>query len=120
MSADAEPRLRVLIVEDEWLLAELLEDTVRDLGFEVVGPAASVSQALQLLAEEAVSVALLDVTLGSEKSFPIARWLAERGIPFLFLTGHLQTDLPVEFGQRVLLSKPLAEGVLGPQLFALI
>jgi CheY-like chemotaxis protein len=112
---------RVLIVEDEWLLAELLEATVRGLGLDVVGPASSVTSALELLNTETVTVAILDVSLGGEaRSFPLAQTLLQRKIPFLFITGYLGTDLPPEFSRQILLSKPLRPETVGPKLRELL
>jgi CheY-like chemotaxis protein len=81
--------LRVLVVEDEALVALLLEDMLADLGCTMVGPATSVDIALALLTTEPVDVALIDVSLGSsELSLPIADVLELKGIPFAFATGH--------------------------------
>jgi DNA-binding response OmpR family regulator len=115
------PEPQVLIVEDEWLLAELLEATVRSLGFNVVGPAATVDSAFDLLERERITMAVLDVSLGgARRSFPIARKLKERNVPFIFITGYLRTDLPPEFGDQKLLSKPLSLNTVGPALKAML
>ena len=81
--------LRVLVVEDEALVALLLEDMLADLGCLVIGPAMSVDVALALLDTEPFDVALIDVSLGGhELSLPVADALALKGIPFAFATGH--------------------------------
>jgi DNA-binding response OmpR family regulator len=81
--------VRVLVVEDEALVALLVEDMHNELGYTVVGPATSVEVALALLDTEPVDVALIDVSLGSsELSLPVADMLAHKGIPFAFATGH--------------------------------
>lgn len=77
---------RVLVVEDDYLLALELVLTVEDAGGEVVGPALSVAEALELL-DPSPCVASLDVQLGQETSSPIADELARRGVPFVFVTG---------------------------------
>lgn len=99
--------MRVLIVEDEPLLAMLIEEGVRDLGHDVAGSAATVAQALAALEAETVDMALLDFTLGDDtNSLPVARRLQERGIPFAYLTGH--NSLPTGDGVPVapILMKP--------------
>ena len=112
---------RVLIVEDEWLLAELLEATIRGLGFDVVGPTSNVADALALLAAEPVTIAMLDVSLGgTQRSFAVARELLERKIPFAFITGYSHTDLPPEFSGQALLNKPLRSEIIGPKLRSLL
>lgn len=114
-------RPRILIVEDEWLLAEIVEETVRDFGFDVAGPVPSVSLANSLVQEGGISAAILDVSLGDgEKSYPVARALIEKNVPFLFITGYLGTDLPSEFRNRPLLSKPLRAHVLRTHLESLL
>ena len=85
---------RVLVVEDELLVAMLVEDMLADAGCVVVGPFARVAEALAAARAEAVDVALLDVNVAGEKVFPVAHVLEERGIPFLFVTGYGQAALP--------------------------
>ncbi|TGT57223.1 response regulator, partial [Mesorhizobium sp. M2E.F.Ca.ET.166.01.1.1] len=79
--------LQVLVVEDTFLVALDLSDQLTESGCEVIGPAASVEQALKQLDGIALDGAVLDVNLQGERSFPIAELLASRGIPFVFLTG---------------------------------
>src|SRR4051794_22900016 len=79
---------RVLVVEDEMIVAWLLQDMLADLGCAVVGPAARVSQALAMIDAEAIDAAVLDVNLNGQKSYPVADALAARGMPFVFSTGY--------------------------------
>ena len=81
-------RLRILVVEDAVLVADDLAFTLEDWGWEVVGPVRDAGSALDLIDSRAVDFALLDVILGDEVSFAIAEKLTERGIPFVFVTGH--------------------------------
>ena len=119
--SSSKPPPRVLIVEDEWLLAELLEATVRGLGFDVAGPSPTVDQALAVLAREEVTMAVLDVSLGgTQRSFPVAHRLMERKIPFIFITGYVRTDLPPEFSNQALLSKPLRPEIVSAKLKAML
>ncbi|MGO6985099.1 response regulator [Rhizobium leguminosarum] len=100
-------RKRILIIEDEWLIGEYLADHLIDAGYEVAGPLPSVAQALSFLAENAVDAALLDIRLGDEKSFPIAKVLFAADVPFVFLSGYVETDLPNDLRDAPLLSKPI-------------
>jgi CheY-like chemotaxis protein len=97
---------RILLVEDEALLAELLEDMLADLGCVVVGPAARVAQALALIASEAIDAALLDINLAGQMSYPVADALAARGLPFTFATGYRQDSLPSGYRIFPVLRKP--------------
>jgi CheY-like chemotaxis protein len=97
---------RVLLVEDEMIVAWLLEDMLTDLGCAVVGPAASVDQALAMMAAEAIDVAMLDVNLNGEMSYPIADALAARGVPFVFSTGYHKDRLPERYRAVPALQKP--------------
>jgi CheY-like chemotaxis protein len=103
---------RVLVVEDEWLIAVCLEETLAAQGLAVVGPVPSVSMALDLIEAEPLDFALLDVSLGSEKSFPVADRLKSLGVPFLFLTGYGFSDLPKAFAEVPLVAKPIREADL--------
>jgi CheY-like chemotaxis protein len=85
---------RVLVVEDETMVAWLLEDMLADLGCAVVGPAAHVNQALAMLDAEALDAAVLDINLNGQKSYPVADALAARGVPFVFSTGYNKDSLP--------------------------
>lgn len=99
-----------LLVEDEVLVALDIEEQLASLGFTVVGPAARVADGLRL-ADEArpLTIAVIDVSLGGEASWPIARLLKARGTPFLFLTGYHSehADLPADLAEAVICSKPV-------------
>lgn len=102
--------LRILIVEDTFLLADELDEFLRDLGCEVVGPAARAGQASELALEDgALDGALLDVNLSrGETSFGVAAGLADRHVPFVFITGYdLKSSFPPEFQDTPRISKPL-------------
>lgn len=81
---------RVLLVEDEPMIAFALEDMVIELGYLVVGPAYRLTEALQLAADEEFDAAVLDVNLNEQRSFTVADLLKARGIPFLFATGYAE------------------------------
>lgn len=98
---------RVLIVEDEYLLASILQDAVEDLGAEVVGPFAKVQPALQAIAMEGPpDIALLDVNLGTEQSYPVADELFQRSVPVALLTGYDTSALPAPYRTLPCLRKP--------------
>lgn len=99
--------LCILIVEDEWLVALDHVGNLRDLGHEIIGPCATVAAALAAIDAHRVDAALLDVELRTEKSYPVAEELARRGIPFTFVSGHADIDLPAALRDRPLLSKPV-------------
>jgi DNA-binding LytR/AlgR family response regulator len=80
--------LRILIVEDEFLLAMELETLLQQRGCMVLGPVSSVGQALTVLDGEQPDVALLDVNLKGERATPVAAALHARGVPFILITGY--------------------------------
>src|SRR3546814_9846381 len=80
--------LRILVVEDELLVALELEMMLIGLGCDVVGPASRLEKAMQLAAAEAIDGAILDVNLRGRPVYPVATALKARGIPFLFSTGY--------------------------------
>ena len=85
---------RVLVVEDEYLVALEVVNTLIDAGCIVVGPFASVGDALAAAKVENVDLALLDVNVAGEMVFPVAYFLEQAGTPFLFATGYGQSFLP--------------------------
>lgn len=100
--------LRVLLVEDNLLLAEVISDALATYGCVVVGPAPDVESGLQLARKAQFDGALLDINLFGDFCFPIAAVLTERKIPFLFLTGYDNSRLiPPEFRSARRLSKPI-------------
>lgn len=95
----------VLIVEDEFLIAMDLQLLLEDHGWRVVGPVATVGQALALLEIELPSVALLDVNLGTELVTPVAEALEASGVPFAVATAYAR---PEQYGGPVLAGVPNA------------
>jgi CheY-like chemotaxis protein len=99
--------LRILLVEDEGLIAMMLEDLLEDLGCELAGSLSSVGAALAWInAGGQADAALLDVNLGGEPVFPVAAALRARGVPFAFTTGYGEASGP-RFEGAVLLGKPI-------------
>ena len=97
---------KVLIVEDEMIVAWLLEDMLAELGCAVVGPAASVKQALAMIDAAPIEVAVLDVNLNGEMSYPIADALTARGVPFVFVTGYDKDRMQDGYRGLPVLQKP--------------
>jgi DNA-binding response OmpR family regulator len=97
---------RVLLVEDEFLLSNVLAADLRGSGYDVVGPFATVSSATDAVLSEPVDCAILDVNLRGELVYPLAEELLRRGIPFLFLSGYEALDLPESFRGHMRLAKP--------------
>jgi len=97
---------RVLLVEDEPLIAVALESTLSELGFDVVATATRISSALEAVGRETIDCAILDVNLGSQRIDAVADALAARGCPFFFMTGYGTSDLPSSHAGRVVLQKP--------------
>jgi len=114
----AEGRLRILIVEDEMLVAMNIEDMLLDLGHEVAGIASRLEPALALAAEGEFDLALLDVNLAGQASFPVAAILRGRGLPFLFATGYGVKGLVEEFRSSPVLQKPFRAADLGAAIEA--
>jgi CheY-like chemotaxis protein len=100
------PQLRVLLVEDEIMIALLLEEMLAALDFEVVGPVARLDRAVEMAQRQALDVALLDVNLNGKEIYPIAEALAAREVPFVFVTGYGRGTPPAPYCDRPTLRKP--------------
>lgn len=99
--------MRVLVVEDEPLIAMMLEDFLDALDHRHAGTADCVAAALPMIAQGEIDAVILDVNLrAGEKSFPIADALADKGIPFVFATGGGGDDIVPEHRERPRLGKP--------------
>jgi CheY-like chemotaxis protein len=97
---------RVLVVDDEPLIAMMVEDWLSELQCETVGPAGSAKEALALIDDGKVDGAILDVSLGGHTSFAVAAALRERSIPFAFATGHGRERIEERFKDAPTLLKP--------------
>ena len=111
--------LRVLLVEDEAIIAIMLEDTLTDLGCEVVGPVAHLADAVRLARSEALAGAFLDVNLAGESIYPVADLLAARGIPFVFVSGYGPAGIEARYAGAPILSKPILDADLKRAVAAL-
>ena len=104
---------RVLVVEDESLVAMLLETLLEDMGCTPVGPASNVDEG-EAIARDTVDLdaALLDVNLAGRQVFPVAAVLKARGVPFVFSTGYGESGLPDEWRGTPTIQKPFTEAAV--------
>lgn len=98
--------LRVLVIEDEAMVAFLIEDMLVEMGHEVGAVASRMQQALDLARTGTFDFAVVDVNLDGQPSYPIADVLKERGIPFVFATGYGAKGLDARFAGTATLAKP--------------
>ena len=104
---------RVLIVEDESLVAMLLETILEDMGCTPVGPASTVDEGLEMATgAESLDAALLDVNVSGRLVFPVAEALKARGVPFVFSTGYGEGGLPEEWRGQATIQKPFTEAAV--------
>lgn len=108
---------RILVVEDESLVAMLLETILEDMGCTPVGPASNVDEGLAMATDEALDAALLDVNVAGRHVFPIATALKARGVPFVFSTGYGEGGLPDEWRGHATVQKPFTEEAIREALF---
>jgi len=115
---DAVRSRRILVVEDEALVAMLLETMLEDMGFSPVGPVGDIDTALEVLADDAMlDGALLDVNLAGREVFPVAAMLKAKGVPFVFSTGYGEGGLPENWRGHPTIQKPYTEDAVRDALF---
>jgi len=105
---------RLLLVEDEYMIAVDLADALEAAGAEVVGPADTVESALAVLRceDRAIDAAVLDINLNGMAVFPVAEALKVRGIPFVFATAYDEMVVPAAYGDVPLVEKPVSNDEL--------
>jgi DNA-binding response OmpR family regulator len=114
-------RSRILIVEDDVLIAMELEERLGEMGYAVVGPAMTVAAAEQAIAQEKPDAALLDANVAGVSSVALGARLAAQGVPVAFCTGYDSIkDLPPELAQAAILTKPVGEAALRQTLRQLL
>jgi CheY-like chemotaxis protein len=101
--------LRVLVVEDEALVVMLLEDLLADIGCEIAAVATRLAEAQDKARSVAFDVAILDVNLHGQQTFPLARTLLAEGRSVVFATGYGAGSLPAEFQSAPILQKPFQQ-----------
>ncbi|MDR6529542.1 CheY-like chemotaxis protein [Caulobacter rhizosphaerae] len=110
--------VRILVVEDEYLLADDLADALTALGAQVIGPVGVLAEALALAETAPINGAILDINLHGQMVFPLADVLAAKGVPYVFATGYGQESLPEAYQGVPTLSKPVNAQALQPLLAA--
>jgi PAS domain S-box-containing protein len=117
---DAAPGTRkpvVLLVEDEALVAMMIQGSLVECGFEVVGPIGTAAQALAKATDDHFDAAVLDINLGDGLVYPVAEMLATRGVPFVFVTGYDLGNVEDRFSEIPILHKPIEREVLKTLFF---
>ena len=108
--------LRVFIVEDEFLLAILLQEDLQELGCTIVGPFSSLARAIEASRQEAFDVAILDINVNGQPIYPLADELLARGRPTILLTGYGAMDLPERLRAMARVTKPYDIAILTAEL----
>ena len=110
---------RILVVEDEALIAVMVEDMLIDMGSEVIGPAATVEEALELARREGLDAAVLDVNVRGQRIDPVAEALMARGVPVLFATGYGEVTL-ADGAPATVIDKPYTQEKLARGIAAAV
>jgi len=103
---------RVLLVEDEALVAMMIQETLTEFGFQVIGPVSTASEALASARENHFDAAVLDINLGDGLVYTVAEILAKRGVPFIFVTGYDADSVDPRFAGVPVLQKPIERDML--------
>jgi CheY-like chemotaxis protein len=98
--------LQILIVEDESMVAMMIEDMLADLGHKVIATSGRMPDASKLVSDASADLAILDVNLNGEETYPLADSLAARRIPFIFATGYGNSGIKAEWSGVPVLQKP--------------
>ncbi len=107
---------RILVVEDETFIAMLIEDVLKAIGCDVVGPTGKLETALQLASDAALDAAILDVSIRGGKIYPVAERLLARDIPFVLSSGYNDRALPENLRNKPRLIKPFTTAQLEEQI----
>jgi DNA-binding response OmpR family regulator len=110
------PAVRILVVEDEYLVATLLQDQLAAMGYKDVILAGDLAAGRRLIENDHPDFVILDVNVGEAKVFAIATELRAREVPFIFSTGESRDSLPVEWREYPLLEKPMRPSELSAAL----
>lgn len=101
---------RILVLEDDYLIALDIGESLEEFGAEVVGPVGRLPEAEDLVARERIDGAILDINIGGSTSYPVARRLIEAGVPVMFMTGYAPENVDAEFSGIRCLPKPFDAG----------
>jgi DNA-binding response OmpR family regulator len=111
---------RILVVEDEMLVSMMLEDLLGEQGCEIVGPAARLGRAVTLASTDLIDAAILDLNIDGQEVYPVAKILADRGIPFAFVTGYSAGSLNKIYRDQPALQKPCSVTALAEVIRAML
>lgn len=103
---------RILVVEDNLLIAMDLASMVRDLGCAVIGPVGQLEKALDAARQTELDAAILDIHLDGERIWPVAQLLEQRRVPMVLASGYSDADVPERFRSIPLLPKPVTPAML--------
>jgi len=103
---------RIMVVEDEALVAMIVSDALVDLGYSVVGPFSRAADAVAAIRNEEVDAAILDINLGGELVYPLAQQLTDHKVPFMFITGYGTESIDGRFADVPVLQKPIERPML--------
>jgi PAS domain S-box-containing protein len=103
---------RVLLVEDEALVAMMIQETLAEFGFHVIGPVSTASEALASARDSRFDAAVLDINLGDGMVYSVAELLSKRGVPFVFVTGYDADSVDARFAGVPILQKPIERNML--------
>ena len=113
--------LAILVAEDDYMIAAMMEDELAGAGARVIGPVPSLQFALDMIeGTPRIDAAVLDINMQGETIFPVADALRERGIPFLFSTGYDPSVIPARFKGVVRCEKPVVRGAMTRALTTLV
>lgn len=111
----------ILVVEDESLVAMLLETILEDMGCTTLGPVSTVDEALKVVSDDQpFDGALLDVNVAGKEVFPVAQALKDKGVPFVFSTGYGEGGLPEEWRGHPTIQKPFTEDAVQQALMKVL
>ena len=121
MSGEADLKgRRILVIEDSPVVAPFTAEILGELGYDVVGPAPTMAAARELIEEEAVDAAILDVHIRGERVFPLCDELAARKVPFLLTSGYADWQIPDKWQDAPQLQKPYTMQQIEQALAALL
>lgn len=110
--SNSEKNLSVLVLEDEFLIADEISSILEDAGHSVIGPSATVAAALSRLKEKTPDVAIIDANISGDSSAAVAERLRELDVPFCLCTGYRSHDLENEFGDVAIVPKPISPAAI--------
>ena len=125
MAASSDPSLQlagqtILVVEDEYFLADDVATALHHMGAEVLGPLSDLQEAIKAVSDHDLAGAALDVNVRGQAVYPLAKELQARGIPFLFMTGYGQEAILPEYRDVLRYEKPFDAKILACELAALV